>query len=145
MVNIQRINEVYRFYVLREPSNLKSSIKRFEILRERFGKILKASKLRSIQLAMGSNTSPFHNVIAKMSEEEFSEFIADDTVGSRRKEIFIKNKSKKSKCEEIYEDRVFSFQLSTTFTGATKVINELKKFLKTTDWGYESVKYQLVK
>lgn len=145
MVNIKRINEVYRFYVFREPSNEESSIKRFEILRERFGKILKASKLRSIQLAMGSNTSPFQDVIAKMSEEEFSEFIADDTVGSRRKEIFLKNKNKKAEKKEVYKDREFSFQLNSTEEGAAKVIKKLKEFLSNTDWAYKSVKSQLVK
>ena len=90
MVNTERIYEVYRFYVYGEPGNTEASIKRYEILRERFGKILKAVKYRSVQLAMGSNTRPFQNIIAKIPDEEFDEFIADKTTGKRRKEIFNK-------------------------------------------------------
>ena len=90
MVSMNRIMEVYRFYVYREPSNEQSSIKRFEILRERFGRIIKSNKLRSIQLAMGSDTLPFQNVIKNMTNEDFEEFIDDNITGKRRKEIFNK-------------------------------------------------------
>ena len=90
MVNTKRIYEAYAHYVNREPSNEECSIKRFELLRERLGKILKATKFRSVQLAMGSNMLPFQNVIAKMSKADFDEFIASYTTGKIRKEIYNK-------------------------------------------------------
>ncbi len=88
MVNINRIYEAYRFYVYGEPGNSEESINRYKTLRERFGKILKSQKLRSIQLAMGSNSLPFQFTIAKIPNKEFDEFIADNTPGKRRKEIY---------------------------------------------------------
>ena len=91
MASTERIYEVYSYYVNREPSNEEYSIKRFEILRERFGRILKADKFRSVQLAMGSNTRPIQDPIANMNDDEFNEFIADTTSGKRRKEIYNKN------------------------------------------------------
>jgi len=90
MVSMDRIMEVYRFYVYHESSNEPDSIKRFETLRTRFAKIIEANKRRSIQLAMGSNTLPFQNIINKMTDEEFEEFIDDNITGKRRKEIFNK-------------------------------------------------------
>ncbi len=92
MVSLNRITEVYRFYVYREPSNEQSSINRFEILRERLGKIIKAEKLRSIQLAILENVNgiPFQYIIQKMSNDDFGEFIDNNTSGKRRKELFNK-------------------------------------------------------
>ena len=88
MVSKKRIVEAYSFYVYSEPSNEESSINRFKILRERFNNILNAQKLRSIQIAMGSDGLPFQFTIAKISDEDFKEFIADNTSGKRRKQIY---------------------------------------------------------
>lgn len=90
MVSTERILEVYRFYVYGEPNNTEESVHRYETLRERFGKIIEAKKFRSIQLAMGSNALPFQNVVKKMSDEDFDEFIDDNITGKRRKEIYLK-------------------------------------------------------
>lgn len=142
MVSVKRIHESYNYYFFREPSNEESSINRFKIIRERLEKILKSPKLRSIRMAMGSDMLPFQDIIFKMNKENFSEFIDDNTFGSRRNEIYLNYKKPK---EEIYEDRMFSFQLNTTFTGAIEVMKELKEFLKNTNWNYKHVKIQLVK
>jgi len=90
MVTTKRIHEAYRFYVYGESSIEEESINRYTVLRERLERILKANKLRSIQLAMGSSGLPFQFTIAKINNIDFDEFISDDASGKRRKEIYNK-------------------------------------------------------
>jgi len=88
MATTKRIAEIWQYFVFHEPSNEEDSINRYTILRKRFEKILQANKKRSILLAMGSDTSPIFPVIYNMNDEMFEEFIADDTITKRRKEIY---------------------------------------------------------
>ena len=90
MVSKSRILEVYKYFVYHEPTNEELSIKRFKILRERFNKIIKSKKLKSVQIAMGSDIFPIQEPIYKMTDNEFDEFIDDYTSGNRRKEIYNK-------------------------------------------------------
>ena len=90
MVSTKRISEAFRFYVYNEPGESEESINRYKTLRDRLGRILKSSKFRSIQLAMGSDGLPFQFIILKMSDKDFNEFIDDNITGKRRKELYIK-------------------------------------------------------
>lgn len=90
MAGLKRIREVYSFYVNQEPCNEIYSINRFEVLRERFGRILKAKKLRSVQIAMGSNALPIQDIIYRMTSDDFEDFIDEHITGKRRKEIYKK-------------------------------------------------------
>lgn len=90
MVSMNRIAEAYSYYVFREPTNEQDSIKKFTTLRDRLKRILESKKIRSIQLAMGSDMLPFQNVINKMSNRDFDEFIDENITGKRRKHIFNK-------------------------------------------------------
>ena len=90
MASKKRIIEVFKFYAFSEPSNEQASIDRYRLVRERFPRIMYANKLRSIQLAMGSDLSPIQTPIVRMTDDEFNKFIDDHITGKRRKEIYDK-------------------------------------------------------
>lgn len=87
MTTKKRIEEIWSYYVCSEPTTPEAEV-RYKILRDRFNRILKSEKLRSIQIAMGIPQLPHQFIIESMTERMFEEFIGDNTIPKRRKEIY---------------------------------------------------------